>query len=75
MYRGMAIADLVGTYVFGDFGSGRIFGVAANAAKGTVAEELLDSNHNISTFAEDLDGELYLLDYGNGQIFQIVEAP
>lgn len=75
VYRGMAVADLAGTYVFGDFGSGRIFGVAANSAMGTVAEELLDTAHNISSFAEDLDGELYLLDYGNGQIFQIVEAP
>jgi len=75
VYRGMAITDLVGTYVFGDFGTGRIFGVAANSANGVVADELLDSPHNISSFAEDLDGELYLLDYGNGFIFQIVEAP
>lgn len=75
VYRGMAIADLVGTYVFGDFGTGRIFGVAANSAKGVVAEELLDSPHNISSFAEDLDGELYVLDYGNGFIYQIIEAP
>lgn len=75
VYRGMAIAELVGTYVFGDFGSGRIFGVAATSAKGVVAEDLLDTTHNISSFAEDLDGELYLLDYGNGFIFQIIEAP
>ena len=34
VYRGMTIPDLPGTYVFGDFGTGRIFGVAANSAKG-----------------------------------------
>mgnify|MGYP002084422503 CR=1 FL=1 len=75
VYRGMTIPDLPGTYVFGDFGTGRIFGVAANSAKGVVADELLDSAHNISSFAEDLDGELYVLDYGNGFIYQIIEAP
>ncbi len=75
VYRGMAIPNLPGTYIYGDFGSGRIFGVAANAAKGTVGEELLDSTHNIASFAEDLDGELYLLDYGSGFIYQIIEAP
>ncbi len=75
VYRGMGIAGLTGTYVFGDFISGRIFGVAANSPEGTVADELLDTTHSISSFAEDLDGELYLLDYGNGFIFQIVEAP
>jgi hypothetical protein len=26
---------------------------------------------SISSFAEDLDGELYLLDYGRGEILQL----
>ncbi len=75
VYRGMTIPDLPGTYIYGDFGSGRIFGVAASAVQGTVGEELLDTAHNISSFAEDLDGELYLLDYGNGFIYRIIDAP
>jgi glucose/arabinose dehydrogenase len=75
VYRGMAVTDLAGTYVFGDFISGRIFGVPATSLQGTVAEELLDTAHNISSFAEDPDGELYLLDFVTGGIFRIVDAP
>jgi glucose/arabinose dehydrogenase len=75
VYRGAGIPDLEGTYVYGDFGSGRIFGVPANSAQGTVGVELLDTTHSIASFAEDLDGELYVIDYGNGQLFQIVAAP
>jgi glucose/arabinose dehydrogenase len=75
VYRGMAIAGLQGTYIFGDYGSGRIWGVAENSMQGTAPDELLDSTHSISSFGEDLDGELYLLDYGSGFIYQIVAAP
>lgn len=75
VYRGADIPDLQGIYVYGDFGSGRIFGIPANSAQGTVGVELLDTTHSIASFAEDLDGELYLIGYGNGQLFQIVAAP
>lgn len=75
VYRGMAVTGLAGTYVFGDFISGRIFGVPTTSMQGTVADELLDTAHNISSFAEDLDGELYVLDYSTGFIHRIVDAP
>ena len=30
---------------------------------------------NISSFAEDLSGEIYILDIGSGQIFKIIAVP
>ena len=75
VYRGNAITDLQGHYVYGDFVSGRVWSIPANSAQGTVGVELLATSHNISSFAEDNDGELYLLDYGPGEIHQIVDAP
>lgn len=75
VYRGMAVTGLAGHYVFGDFSSGRIFSVPANSMQGTVADELLASGRSIASFAEDIDGEIYLLDFGTGGIFQIVDAP
>lgn len=75
VYRGAAIPNLQGFYVFGDFGSGRIWGVPATSVQGTAPDELDDTTLSISSFAEGADGELYALNYGAGEIYQIVGAP
>jgi glucose/arabinose dehydrogenase len=75
VYRGSVISDLVGNYIFGDFGSGRIWAVPASSQPGTVPAELLSSGLNISAFAEGVDGELYVLHYGGGTVSQIIDAP
>jgi glucose/arabinose dehydrogenase len=74
VYRGAAIPDLIGWYVFGDFGSGRIFAVPADSPTGTAPAELLGSGLSIASFAESNDGEIYIVDYG-GSIRQITDAP
>jgi glucose/arabinose dehydrogenase len=75
VYRGTAIPDLQGFYVFGDFGSGRIWGVPATSVQGTAPLELDDTTLSISSFAEGVNGELYVLNYGAGEIYQIVDGP
>ncbi len=75
VYRGSAIPDLNGHYVFGDFVSGRIWALPATSSPGTVADELLNTNLSISAFAVGNDNELYVLDYATGDIYQIVEGP
>lgn len=71
VYRGSAIAGLVGRYVFADFGSGRIWHIANDTSPTQPATGALDTNFNISSFGEGNDGELFLLSYGNGQIHRI----
>jgi glucose/arabinose dehydrogenase len=75
VYRGTAIPGLAGRYVFGDFITGRVFAVPADSAPVTTAEVLLDTSHAIVSFAEDNDGELYVLDYGVGTIHKVESAP
>lgn len=75
VYRGTALPDLQGYYLFGDFGSGRIWGVPADSVQGVAPEELDDTTLSISSFAQGEDGELYALDYGTGGIYQIVDTP
>ena len=75
VYRGSAIPDLFGWYVFGDFGSGRIFAIPEDSGDGVVPEELLDTEHPIVTFATDVDGELYFADFSVGTIHRIEPAP
>src|SRR5690606_18656492 len=73
VYRGAAIPELSGHYVFGDFGSGRIWRLVADGQGGYAAEELLDTELQVSSFAEGLDGELWVVDIG-GTLHAIVEA-
>ncbi len=74
VYRGSTIPALQGQYVFGDFGTGRLFAVPFDAAQGTVPVELLDTPIRISSFGQAPDGELYVVDI-RGLIYQIVPPP
>jgi len=75
VYRGTSVPSLIGWYIFGDFISGRIFAVRANSAAGVTPDELLDTSLSIVSFAEDNDGELYVLDYSVGTIHKVGDAP
>ena len=75
VYRGTAIADLAGWYVFGDFVSGALFAVDADAQPTVTPDEVGDAGFNISAFAEDTDGELYAVDYGAGTLHRLIADP
>lgn len=70
-YRGRAIQELQGMYVYGDFGSGKIWFAAEQDGKWG-ASEWQDGDLNISSFAEDADGELYVIDY-RGTIYKLTK--
>jgi len=70
VYRGTAIASLVGRYVFGDFITGRIFNIAESTQPTLTLTDGLESGLSISSFGEDNDGELYIVDYG-GELYRI----
>jgi uncharacterized repeat protein (TIGR03806 family) len=61
VYRGTAIPGLVGRYLFGDFSSGLIFDIPNDTQPTITVTDGLASALNISTFAEDNDGELYVV--------------
>jgi len=69
VYRG-STPSLRGTYLYGDFCSGRIWGLRHSGVSWE-NRLLLDSNLLISTFGEDEAGELYVADYGAGSIYRI----
>ena len=72
-YRGSAIPALVGTYVYGDFCGRTIFG--ASESGGTWTSRLMQfSPFPISTFGEDVNGELYLGSLA-GTVYRIVPGP
>ncbi len=69
VYRGEKIPALQGTYLFGDFCSGEIWGY-----RDRETQLLQSTDLQISSFGEDLSGEIYVLGYG-GEISLIVKAP
>ena len=71
VYRGSALPGLVGRYVFGDFGSGRIWDIANNAASTQRVTTGLSSGLSISSFAQSSDGEIFVVNY-QGTLHQLV---
>ncbi len=69
VYRGKKIPTLQGTYLFGDFCTGEIWGYRDRRSK-----VLADTNLMIASFGEDTDGELYVLGHG-GSIHQFTPNP
>jgi glucose/arabinose dehydrogenase len=72
VYRGAAVPDLQGVYLYGDFCSGRIWGLPFGSAGTSPPRVLLDSDMAISSFGEGLDGEVYTLDHRGGALFRLV---
>jgi putative heme-binding domain-containing protein len=74
VYRGKAVPDLYGTYVYGDFVTGKIWGLRYDGKHVVWKQELVDTSFQIITFAEDHDRELYIVDY-NGTIHRLLPNP
>ena len=72
VYRGEAIPSLYGAYLFGDFGSGRVWTLQQTALGNWLMNEFMLTTHAISSFGEDEAGELYLLDYVDGSLWKFV---
>ncbi len=67
VYRGSAIPDLIGTYVFADFCTGEIWGFRSGYTR-----LLLETHARISSFGEDATGEIYVVIHEGG-IFHLIQ--
>ena len=73
VYRGSRLPGLAGRYVFADFVSGTIFSIDTAAQTVLTLTNGFPSGLNISSFGEGIDGELYAVHYGGGQLFRITQ--
>ena len=70
VYRGGRHPALCGVYIYGDYVSGNIWGLRYDGRRVTAQRQLLRSGHNISSFGQGDDLELYVIDHG-GRILRI----
>jgi glucose/arabinose dehydrogenase len=80
VYRGKALPSLVGVYVYGDYQSGRIWGVRTGDGKAVESGELIEVGKqkvlNIAAFGEDHSGDLLIMAFpsGDGKLYRLVPA-
>ncbi len=72
VYRGKANPALRGKYIYGDFGSGRLWALTYTGNDKAQNQLLLNRGGSISAFGEDAAHELYICDYGDGRILKLV---
>jgi glucose/arabinose dehydrogenase len=72
VYRGRAMPAWQGIYLFGDYCSGRVWGLL-RAPDGTWGQaQLFESGVSVTSFGEDEAGEVYLAAY-QGSLYQLVK--
>ena len=76
VYRGNAIPSLVGTFIFGDAVNADIRGMFYDSLGEPFWDVLTPSlnNKGVTTFAEDLDGEIYYIHFRGGEMFKLIQA-
>ncbi len=72
-YRGLSMPELRGRYIFADWCLGQVW-AAVQSEDGWDAGEPLDIGHNISTFGEDAQGEIYIGSFEPGAIYRLRTA-
>ncbi len=70
-YRGTQIPTLAGAYIYGDYCTGTI-SIATQSSSRWTSRTLLPTTLRISSFGEDVSGELYVLDVAKGNAYRIV---
>jgi glucose/arabinose dehydrogenase len=73
VYRGGEIPWLLGTYLYGDYCSGKIWGLHYNGDSVVEHSMLVDSKLSITSFGQGLDGSLYVLSRDSG-IYRVLPS-
>jgi putative heme-binding domain-containing protein len=76
VYRGKKHPDLVGAYICGDWMSRKYWAIRADGDKPGTSIEIAQGSPKVVSFAEDNNGELYILDYNDpGGIYVLAPNP
>lgn len=71
VYRGSKLKGYEGVYLYAEYVLGWVKAASFEAGSLAMNEKVIEQTDNISSFAEDNDGELYLLGYSKGRIYRL----
>lgn len=74
VYRGRSLPSLEGRYIFGDYCSGTVWSAERLGDGSWSREVLIETGLNISSFGEESDGELLILDHA-GSLYRLEQVP
>ncbi|MGE3316055.1 MAG: PQQ-dependent sugar dehydrogenase [Planctomycetaceae bacterium] len=69
------VPELKGTYIYGDYDTGRVWGFRYDNGKVLDHRELVDTQFRLVEFGQDTSGDVYLVDFVGGQIHRLAPAP
>lgn len=71
VYRGTRLPELAGIYFYGDYSTGRIWGI--NGAQ-PLPSQFIDTSFNIASFGQDIHGDVYVVNISGGRLYRIDRA-
>lgn len=74
VYRGASMSGLYGVYIYADYCRGELHGLSRDQNGRWHNRPLFQAESNLSTFGEDINGELYFAARGSGTIYRLAEA-
>jgi hypothetical protein len=72
VYRGSALPNLQGKYVFADYCSGWLWATYRQDNGAWYTAELMQTDYRITTFGENAGGELYIGDQRTGSVYRLM---
>jgi glucose/arabinose dehydrogenase len=79
VYRGCRIPGYAGTYFYGDFCSAFVRSFRLQSGEAVEQRDWTSALGvgvgQISSFGVDADGEIYIVDYSDGEVYEVVPAP
>ncbi|MBI3467580.1 MAG: PQQ-dependent sugar dehydrogenase [Planctomycetes bacterium] len=75
VYRGVKLADLGGSFVYGDYITGTIWAIRPDKDGAYSHRTLVDTDQRIVAFCEGSRGELFVLDYDfTGHVYELLPS-
>jgi uncharacterized repeat protein (TIGR03806 family) len=74
VYYGEEFSELNGSYVYGDYSTGKIWGIRHNGSHVSWQKELADTQLQIAAFAVSPHGQLLIADHAGG-IYRLIRSP
>jgi putative heme-binding domain-containing protein len=73
VYHGSRLNELAGVYVYGDYQSGKVWGLRFDGRRVTWHQLLADTGLRLVAFGEDSSGELFLVEHErSNQVYRLV---